>query len=297
MKVYTEHFPHMGGPFAVCIGKFDGLHVGHRRILETLLDVARVHSAASVVYSFESSGDAPRLSTIEEKNELFMELGIDIWIQAELTGEFMAQPPELFIERLAACGELKAVAVGRDFRFGRGAAGNAVLLEKLGETQGFLVCAVEQVKLEGRIVSSTWIRECVVSGDAARAARLLGREYSLSGEVVRGRQLGGKLGFRTANILPPKGKLLPADGVYAAYADTENGTWPAMTNIGVKPTVGGGERTVESHLLGLEGDLYGERITIRLVSKVRDEIKFDNLYKLTEQLEADRATVRNILCP
>lgn len=297
MRVYSEHFPSIGGPFAISVGKFDGLHIGHRRILDTLLKEARKHSAATVVYSFEPRGDAPRLSAIDEKKELFAALGIDVWIQAELTDEFMAQPPERFIERLSACGELKAVAVGEDFRFGRGAAGDARLLGELGSRRGFGATAIRRVEKEGRPVSSTWIRECVVSGDVERAARLLGREYSLAGEVVRGRQLGGKLGFRTANMLPPIGKLLPADGVYAAWADTETGTWPAMTNIGVKPTVGGSGRTIESHLLGYEGDLYGEKINIRLVRKIRDEIKFNNLYELSRQLKGDLDTVRSILCP
>ena len=133
------------------------------------------------------------------------------------------------------------------------------------------------------------------AGDVERAALLLGREYSLSGVVVKGRQLGEKLGFRTANMLPPHGKLMPCNGVYAAYVDTDAGTWPAMTNIGVKPTVGGKRLTIESHLLGFEGDLYGKRITVRLVKRIREEKRFSNVNCLSEQLAEDMKIVRGLL--
>jgi riboflavin kinase/FMN adenylyltransferase len=295
MRIFCDPYPEIGGPFAVCIGKFDGLHIGHRKILGALLEEARAHSAVSAVYSFEPRNGAPRLSTTGEKGALFASLGIGCWIQAELSEEFMLQSPELFIERLAACGELRAVAVGADFRFGRGAAGDAALLGKLGGKYGFAVQVIPQVRIDDRPVSSTWIRECVLSGDMETAALLLGREYSLSGEVVRGRQLGERLGFKTANLLPPEGKLMPANGVYAAYVDTEAGTWPAMTNVGVKPTVDGGALTIESNLLGFAGDLYGKRITVRLVGKIRDEIKFGGLDGLKAQLKTDSDTVRNML--
>jgi riboflavin kinase/FMN adenylyltransferase len=295
MKVFTEHYPDICKPFAVCIGKFDGVHIGHRRILDALLEEARTYSAASLVYSFEPRKDTQRLATDEEKTKLFESLGMDMLVIAELTDEFMAQPAELFIEKLAARGQLKAVAVGRDFRFGRGAAGDVELLKRLGESHGFTVHAIEQVEIGGRPVSSTAIRELLKSGDVKTAAALLGREYPLTGEVVRGRQIGGMLGFRTANLLPPEGKLLPRNGVYAAYVDTDAGTWPAMTNIGVKPTVDGNELTIESHLLEFEGDLYGKKVTVRLVKRIRDETRFDNIKLLEQQLIIDNDIVKTLL--
>jgi riboflavin kinase/FMN adenylyltransferase len=295
MNIYTEHFPQIDGPFAVCIGKFDGLHIGHRLILDTLLEDARRRGLVSVVYSFEPYNGAPRLTTREEKQALFGALGIDRLIVAELTAEFMAMSAERFIERLAACGELRAVAVGRDFRFGRGAAGDVALLKRLGAGMGFAVHAVEPVTLGGAPVSSTAIRDAVAAGGVGPASLMLGREYALTGEVVRGRELARRLGYNTANMLPPPGKVMPANGVYAAYADVDGRAWPAMTNIGVKPTVNGSELLIESHLLGFEGELYGQTLTVRLVKRIRDEIKFENVDKLAEQLKKDREQVRQIL--
>lgn len=295
MIVHQEYFPHIEKPFAVCIGKFDGLHRGHRLVLDTLLEEARRHSALSAVYSFEPRSGAFRLSTLDEKIELFTSLGIDVLINAELTEEFMATTAESFVERLAACGILKAVAVGADFRFGRGASGDVALLRKIGSRLGFDVHAIGQAEVGGIPVSSTRIRESVKEGDVERAAKLLGREYSLSGEVVEGRRLAARLGFRTANILPPKGKVVPAYGVYAAYVDTDKGTFPAMVNIGVKPTIDAKELLIESHLIGFDGNLYGKKITVRLVRKIRDEIRFADLNQLSAQLDEDRITVQNTL--
>lgn len=279
----------------ICIGKFDGLHIGHRLILDTLLDDARRRGASSVVYSFEPRNGAPRLTTREEKRDLFASLGIDHLVVAELTEEFMAMPADAFIERLASCGRMRAVAVGRDFRFGRGASGDVELLKQLGLKHGFDVHAIGQVEVNGRPISSTSIRDAVKSGDVEMATLLLGREYSLSGEVVEGRRLARQMGFRTANIVPPHGKAIPAYGVYAAYVDFGPESRPAMTNIGVKPTVGGHELLIESHLLGFEGDLYGKKITVRLVKRIRDEIKFESVGQLAGQLDDDRSKVMQIM--
>lgn len=295
MNVLSEYFPNIGGPFVACIGKFDGLHIGHRLVLDTLLEEARRHSALSLVYSFEPRNGTPRLSMLDEKIELFTALGIDCLIIAELTPEFMATPAEQFVEKLAACGDLKAVAVGRDFRFGQGAMGNVGLLRELGARLGFDVHAIGQAEVDSQLVSSTRIRECVKSGDMECTAKLLGREYALSGEVATGRRLARKLGFRTANILPPHGKVIPAFGVYAAYVDTPDGCWPAMVNIGVKPTVGGDQLLIESHLFGFDGDLYGKKITVRLVAKTRNEIKFASYDQLSEQMAKDKKNVLEIV--
>lgn len=295
MKLYNEPFPHIGKPLAVSVGKFDGVHIGHRLILHTLLEDARRRGLVSVVYSFEPGNGAARLTTREEKRALMEGLGVDVLIVAELTQQFMAMSGEAFVTALAGCGELKAVAVGRDFRFGSGAAGDVDLLRRLGAGMGFDVHAVEPVTLGGSPVSSTAIRDAVASGDAGMASLMLGREYALSGEVVRGRELARKLGYRTANILPPHGKVIPANGVYAAYVDTGDRAWPAMTNVGVKPTINGSELLIESHLLGFEEDLYGRQITVRLVKRIRDEIKFESVEQLAGQLMLDKEAVSRIL--
>jgi len=288
MKVLTAFFPHIGEPFVLCIGKFDGVHIGHRLILETLRTEAAEHDALSIAYCFEPRNGTPLLTTREEKLALFGQLGVSAAVLAELSPALMATPAEEFIARIAACGSLKAVAVGEGFRFGRGAAGDVDLLRALGRRHGFEVHEVPQVRLDGQPVSSTLIRQCVKSGDVEKAAAMLGREYSLSGKVVPGRRLARQLGFRTANILPPAGKVIPMNGVYACYVDVEGEAWPAMVNVGVKPTVDGNELLIESHLIGYEGDLYDRGITVRLVKKIRDEIRFGSVALLAAQLDRDR---------
>lgn len=295
MRVFAEPFPKIDEPFVICIGKFDGLHIGHRLILDTLMDEARAKAAVSVAYSFEPRNGTPLLTTREEKLNLFSRLGIQCVIQAELSDGLMAMTAEQFIEQLSACGRLKAVAVGQDFRFGRGATGDVELLKKLGNQYGFDVHAIAQVAVDSQPVSSTLIREKVKTGDVECAALLLGREYSLYGEVIRGRQLARQLGYRTANIQMPEGKVIPAYGVYACRVDALGSTWPTIVNIGVKPTINGTELLVESHLLGFEGDLYGKKITVRLVKRIRDEIRFEGLEQLKQQLNIDKMSVLNII--
>lgn len=297
MRTYTEHFPHIGLPFTLCIGKFDGVHIGHRLILDTLLQEAARHSALSVVYSFEPRNGTPLLTTREERLNQFGQLGISAVVLAELSGFLMAMDAEDFIARIATCGSLRAVVVGEGFRFGKGAAGDGALLRELGLRHSFEVHEIPQVRLDGQPVSSTLIRECIKSGDVERAAAMLGREYALSGEVVAGRQLARQLGFRSANLLPPAGKVIPMNGVYACYVDVESKAWPAMVNVGVKPTINGSELLIESHLIGYEGDLYNRRITVRLVKKIRDEIRFESIGLLAEQLDRDRAVALKVLQP
>lgn len=295
MIIHSEHFPHIGGPFVACIGKFDGVHIGHRRILDTLLDEARAHEASSAVFSYEPKNGAPRLTTREEKIALLEELGVDHLALAELTPEFMATPAEEFLKKLLSCGDLKAVAVGQGFRFGRGASGDAELLKRFGAEHGFAVHEIGRVEAGGVPVSSTAIREAVLAGDVELAARLLGREYSLTGEVARGKQLGGTIGFPTANLLKPPGKAMPAPGVYAAWVDVGGQSWPAMTNVGDNPTVAGKYVTVESNLFGFSGDLYGQTVTVRFVKRTRGEIKFTSVNELVEQMKTDESTIRSLL--
>jgi riboflavin kinase / FMN adenylyltransferase len=294
MQIWTENFPKIGQPIAVCIGKFDGLHIGHRLILSTLADEARRHGAQSVAYSFQNNNGA-LLDTAEEKLEMLQALGMDHVVLAEMGREFMALSPEDFIARLAACGELKAVAVGGNFRFGSGASGDVMRLKRLGLRHGFDVHAIGQVEVAGLAVSSTLIRERVKAGDVESAALMLGREYRMSGIVIDGRRLGRTLGFPTANIAPQPGKALPAFGVYAAWAEVGGRTFAAMTDVGNKPTVQGREILFETHLLDFQEDIYGQRLTLRLVRRLRDEVKFDGVASLAVQLRQDMETVRGML--
>lgn len=293
MQIWNEPFPSFGGPFAVCIGKFDGLHVGHRLILSTLADEARRHNAQSVAYAFTNGG--PLLDTPQEKLTMLETLGMGHVVQARLDSDFCSLTPEAFIQRLSACGTLRAVVVGANFRFGCGASGNVAMLRHLGKRYGFEVFALGQVTVGGMAVSSTRIRELVRAGDVENAAVLLGREYRVSGVVREGMRLGRQLGYPTANIAPEPGKVMPAYGVYAACAEVEGHTYAAMTDIGDKPTVGGREPLFESHLLGFDGDLYGKELTLRLVRRLRDEVRFESVEALTAQLRRDEANVRALM--
>ncbi len=293
MKIWNEHFPRFDCPFAVCIGKFDGLHVGHRLILSTLADEARRHGAQSVAYVFHNGGAL--LDTPEEKLSMLETLGMDHVVQADMASDFCSLSPEAFLRQLCACGALKAVVVGANFRFGCGASGDVALLKRLGVRLGFDVFALGQVTMDGLAVSSTLIRERVKAGDVAAAAVMLGREYRVSGVVRQGMRLGRQLGYPTANIAPEPGKVLPAFGVYAAWAEVEGRTYAAMTDVGDKPTVGGKEALFESCLLDFSGDLYGKTLTLRLAHRLRDEVKFESIQALAEQLRRDEASVRAVL--
>lgn len=293
MKIWNEPFPNFEGPFAVCIGKFDGLHVGHRLILSTLADEARRHDAQSVAYAFTNGG--PLLDTPQEKLSMLETLGMEHVVQAKLDDDFCSLSPEQFIVRLCACGTLKAVVVGADFRFGCDAAGDVALLKRLGVRHGFDVFALGQLTVGGMAVSSTHIRELVREGNVETAAVLLGREYRASGIVQHGMRLGRTLGYPTANFAPEPAKVLPACGVYAAWAEVDGRTWAAMTDIGDKPTFDGKEILYESHLLDYQGDIYGKTITLRLVRRLRDDVRFDGVEALLEQLKRDEADVRALL--
>ena len=294
MRIWNKNFPSIGQPITVCIGKFDGLHIGHRLILSTLADQARRHGAQSVAYSFQYK-NGELLDTPEEKLEMLQTLGMSHVVLADMGSDFMAMPPEQFIGRLAECGQLKAVVVGSNFRFGRGASGDVALLKKLGLRHGFDVHTIGQVQVGGMVVSSTLIRERVKAGDMEAVTLMLGREYRVCGMVIEGRRLGRTLGFRTANIAPQVGKVLPARGVYAVWADVGEKTYAAMTNIGSNPTVQGSEVVCESHILDFNEDVYGKTLTLRLVKRLRDEVRFESVEALAEQLERDRETVRGML--
>ena len=295
MRIFDEAFPTIGQPFAVCIGKFDGLHTGHQQLLHTLLQQAKRHGALSLLYTFVPRG-GDLLTLPEERAALARALGMDCMAVAELNDAFMALEAEEFVERLKNCGTLKAVVVGDNFRFGRGAVGDAALLRRLGARDGYDVHVVPQVCLDGQVVSSTAIRQALAEGRMEQVTHMLGRHWTLSGTVATGRQIGRTIGFRTANLPPPAGKLLPPYGVYATWARTAEGEYPAMTNIGVNPTVDGSVPVVETHLIDFEGDLYGKPLTLRFVHRLRPELRFASLDELVAQMNQDREDSLRALC-
>jgi riboflavin kinase/FMN adenylyltransferase len=265
------------GERSVAIGSFDGVHLGHRRVL----DAARAAGTPATVVTFWPhprlvlGNQVELLSTLERRLELLDEAGMDEALVVEFTPELARREPEEFAESLLRQIRARAIAVGENFRFGRDAAGDPALLEQLG----FEVHRVPT--LEG--VSSTQIRALLREGDVAAAARLLGRPAEVEGTVVLGSQRGGTLGYPTANLAVPPDLLVPAYGIYAGAALGHR----AAVSIGVNPHYGGDERRVEPYLVDFEGDLYGRRLVVELWQRLRDERAFPSEAELVAQIERD----------
>lgn len=280
---------------AVAIGKFDGVHIGHRRLLEEILSCRR-KGLAACVFTFDPApsvlfgrSDGRELTTKEEKRLLFERMNVDVLIEFPLTAETAAISPRQFVrEILASRMNTRFLAAGNDLSFGAGGAGNSELLQKLGPELGFRVKTIEKVCLNGREVSSTYLRGKVESGDLVMAEKLMGMPYMVAGRVVEGMHIGRTLGFPTVNILPGKDKLLPPAGVYYSSVRTGGRTYRALSNVGCKPTVtDAGIMGIESYLYHFDREIYGEDIEVFLHAFRRPEQQFDDMEALRCQLEDD----------
>lgn len=280
---------------AAAIGKFDGIHVGHRRLLDEIF-ACKKEGLASCVFTFDPApavlfglSDGKELTTKEEKRLLFERMGVDILVEFPLTKETAAMAPEAFVYNvLAKQMNVRFLAAGSDLSFGARGAGNAALLQKMGEELGFRVKTIDKVCMEGREVSSTYVRSQVESGNMQMAEQLLGMPYLVEGQVVQGKQIGRTLGFPTVNILPCESKLLPPNGVYFSRVRFRDRLYRAISNVGCKPTVTDEKvMGVESYLYDFDENAYGERIEVYLSEFRRPERKFDSVEALKAQLEDD----------
>jgi riboflavin kinase/FMN adenylyltransferase len=287
---------------ALALGTFDGVHLGHRRVIGSALERARARGLVAAVVTFDPHplevlrpDRPPRLlTTIERKIELVSALGLDELVAIPFTEERSRQSAEEFCDQvLVATLGARSVSVGANFHFGHGAAGDATLLRSRPE---FDTEVVELVAQDGESISSSRIRSLVDAGDVAGAALLLGAPYALAGRVVEGDRRGRELGMPTANLDVPEQQLLPAPGIYAATATGERieTELPAAVSIGVRPTFGGGALLVEAHLIGFEGDLYGTVLQLEFLERLRDEERFDSAEALVEQMRKDVADTRAI---
>jgi riboflavin kinase/FMN adenylyltransferase len=293
-------FPHGS---VVCIGAFDGLHLGHRALVRHAVARARDSALPAVALSFEPlpreffSRDLPppRLTLARGKYEGLRALGADSVGLLRFDGRLSAMSAEEFVRKLLI-GRLGAreVWIGPDFRFGHRRGGDLTLLKQMGRELGFSADEIEPVLLQGERVSSTRIREALRGGDFTDASRLLGRAYSIGGRVVRGKQLGRTLGFPTANLRFPKVPAL--SGIYATWVHgVGDSPHASVSSFGTRPTVDGIEPLLEAHLFDYDGDLYGRHIEVEFVAKLRDELKFPDLPSLTEQMQRDAETARRLL--
>ena len=308
MLFYTAlaEIPADFGPAAVTIGKFDGLHTGHRRVLEAVRAAAAAQGLVSTVLTFdrnplsvlvpERCPDA--LVSNRQKRELLAEAGIDATVMLTFDREFSRQSAERFVrDILVSALHARIVFVGADFRFGARGTGNVALLQQLGVELGFEVRIIEAMKSEGtRRVSATWIRELLLDGRVETAAQLLGRAPTVRGVVVRGEQRGRMLGFPTANLSPQLEGFIPADGVYAGWLTLDGQNLPAAISVGNNPTFTGvPERQVEAHVLGRDLDLYDREVQVAFVSRIRGMEKFDGVEALIDQIGRDVAEARRML--
>lgn len=293
--------PDEPGP-VVAIGNFDGVHAGHRAVLAELFALAAELGAPSCVLTFEPAPTAilaperhqPRILRVEDRVRLLGEAGVDVVVVEPFSREFAARSARAFAEDLLGrTMRVRGVVVGYDFRFGRGREGTADALRAW--LPGVRVAEVGAHVEGGEPVSSSRIRRLVASGAVEEAAALLGRPHTLVGTVVTGDQRGRTIGFPTANVANEV-ELLPAPGVYAVRARVDDGpALPGVANIGVRPTFGGTETRVEVHLFDFAGDLYGKRMRVDLVARVREERKFPSLDALVAQIRTDADQARRIL--
>jgi riboflavin kinase/FMN adenylyltransferase len=286
------------------LGNFDGVHLGHQAIVQRARDEARAVSGQVVVLTFHPHPIAvvapdkapPLLQSLHDRLVCLREVGVDVTVLQRFTPRFAALDPEEFVGAfLRAHLELLHVVVGYNVTFGRGRTGTVDTLQALGARHGFAVDAVGPVTVGEAQVSSTALRRLIAVGDVRQAATLLGRPFMLRGRVVRGEQRGRTLGFPTANLHQRAEVLLPADGVYAVRALLDGGTWPAVLNIGVRPTFGTLRRTVEAFLLDFDGDLYGRWLRLELVERLRGEQRFPGPEALRQAIAADVARAREVL--
>lgn len=289
----------------VSIGMFDGVHQGHREIFRTLIDRAREDNAKSAVITFDphprlflNPQSPPRiLSSLNEKSAILESLGVEMVIVLPFDRKLASVEGEDFVrEILVGRLHVRQIIVGYDFRLGRGRKGGRELLTELGGRYAFESEFIEPLQWEEKPVKSTWIRDEIEQGRVERAAELLDRFYSLSGTVRTGEGRGRSLGAATANLgVSDPARLWPADGVYAVMVERDEGIFPAVANVGEKPTFAGKNRTIEAHLLDFRGELVGEEITVHFISRIRDEKRFESPEMLGSQIIRDIGTAREIL--
>ncbi len=311
------------GPSVVTLGNFDGVHLGHRSVLADVVARARLRGASAVAVTFDPhplqvlypESAPPALTGLDHRIELMAQSGLDATLVMEFTRELASWSPEEFVRRVfAEALSAVEVVVGRDVRFGHRNAGDLTTMRDLGAAYGFEVTAMDDLgtsdgerdpdqRAPGRRWSSTWARELVTGGDVAGAARILGRPHRVGGIVVHGDHRGRELGYPTANLDPHPTGVVPADGVYAGWLerlDLEPGArdrhLPAAVSVGTNPTFDGTERRVEAYVLDrTDLELYGERVGIELVARLRPTVRFDSVDALLVQMADDVKRCHEVL--
>jgi riboflavin kinase/FMN adenylyltransferase len=293
----------------ITIGNFDGVHIGHQALFHEVIERAEVLNGTAIAMTFEPhpirvithDGHPPLITLYEQKSELIEKAGIDVLICIPFTLDFAAMSARAFVEDLLVKRiGMKAIVVGQDYTFGNNREGNVDLLKQFAGKLGFEVVITDWIQsstVDNERISSTAIRKLVMDGEMRKAGKMLGRNYQIRGTVAHGRDRGGKLlGIPTANI-NLHDELCPKVGVYAVIVGYDGRRYPGVANIGYSPTFDDHIFTVEAHILDFKKDIYGEKIMVNFVQRLRDEIKFAGIDELIQQIDRDIALARQILAP
>jgi riboflavin kinase/FMN adenylyltransferase len=291
------------GETLLTIGMFDGVHAGHRYLLEKLKQRAMEKNLLSGVVTFNPHPQSvlhphnqlPWLSNLEDKVKVFRELGVKIIAILTFTPMVAQLGAREFISLVKKQLRMRGIMVGPDFALGRDREGNIDLLRALGREMEFSVEVIPSYTINGEVVSSTLIRRVLAQGDMRKVERLMGRYFQLGGKVITSDKRGRVLGFPTANLDIRPQQALPGNGIYATIAQVDGKQFSSATNIGIRPTFGEGEKTVETHLLNYKGDLYGKEMRLEFVQKLRDEQRFPSSEDLKAQIEKDVREIEAIL--
>lgn len=294
MKVITDPTTPLEFDTVVTIGVFDGVHIGHRKIFDLLVEKAHAKGVKSLVVTFDPhpitvlKGTALQLIVpLEERIRLLEDSGVDLVVCFTFSKEFSEISAErFFTDIIVSKLRAKSIFVGPNFFFGKNREGDLNMLHRLGEEHGVETNVVEPAVLDSGIVSSTIVRNLITEGRLSEVGDLLGRPYSIAGKVIEGERRGRQLGFPTANVETPW-QLLPKMGVYATIAELGNRRFQSITNVGIRPTFGHNSLLIETHIFDFNDDIYGEPIRVHFIERLRDEKKFDGIDALSLQISKD----------
>lgn len=291
---------HIDEPTVISFGKFDGLHRGHELLMDYMFEKKK-SGLKTVVFTFDippqklaCKSEEFVITTNEEKVYVFEQIGIDYLVECPFTKDIMCMEPEMFLRRIVEQLHVKCVVAGKDFRFGHHRSGDYRTLEHFANLLGYDVAIMEKMQLDGRDISSTCVREEISSGNIEKANQLLGYPFFVLGEVSHGKHMGGPtFGFPTINLLPPPEKLLPPNGVYITETVLDDKTYRGISNVGNKPTIEGSNPLgVETHIFDFHRNVYGSRVRVEFLKRIRGEHKFNSIDELKTQMQDDMAYAR-----
>lgn len=279
----------------IALGSFDGLHLGHMHLIDKTIKLSRKNNVKSMICTFENhplsvinKEICPKLiMNNDTKISLLEDTGIDVVNIAKFDEEFMKITPEDFIKNMVECYNAKGIVIGFNYRFGYKNLGDVEMLQKYSTKLGYKLYVCEAINIDNEVVSSSKIRHLIAEGNIIKANELLGRPHSITGNVIKGKQIGRTIGFPTVNLNYNKEYILPKGGVYYTVVEYNSYLYKAITNIGYNPTVEGGKLSVETHIVNFDKQIYGETVKINFISRIRDEVKFNTIGELKQQLVKD----------